>query len=146
MTETASPDSGQALSRENIQQLGVAALALLGSDGRPTLYVDKDNNPRGARLARLGPSPSPGVAFLELKADERALRGVDAYFVKRERKFSWHWRHGCGWGDRRSERGRVRGDSGGAGGDGTEPCAPEGASARRPATSRHWSLILLTPY
>ena len=87
MTETASPDSGQALSRENIQQLGLAALALLGRDGRPTPYVDEDNNPRGARLARLGPSPGPGVVFLELKADERALRGVDAYFVKRERKF-----------------------------------------------------------
>jgi hypothetical protein len=40
-TETASPDSGQALSRENIQQLGLAALALLGRDGAPTQYVVK---------------------------------------------------------------------------------------------------------
>jgi hypothetical protein len=86
-TETASPDSGQALSRENIQQLGLAALALLGRDGAPTQYVDEDNNPRGVRPARLGPSPGPGVVFLELKADERAFRGVDTYFVKRERKF-----------------------------------------------------------
>ena len=86
--ETSSPDSGQALSRENIQQLGLAALALLDRDGRPTLYVDEDNNPRGARIVRLGLSPSPGVVFLEqLKSDERAFRRVDAYFVKREVTF-----------------------------------------------------------
>lgn len=71
MTETARPDSGLTLSRENIQQLSLATLALFGRDSRPTLYVDEHNNPRGARLARLGPSPGSGVVFLEFKADER---------------------------------------------------------------------------
>jgi hypothetical protein len=86
MTETARPDSGLTLSRENIQQLSLATLALFGRDSRPTLYVDEHNNPRGARLARLGPSPGSGVVFLEFKADERAFRRVDAYFVKSERR------------------------------------------------------------
>ena len=52
-----------------------------------TPAVAGGNEVAGARLARLGPSPGPGIVFLELKADERALRGVDAYFIKREGKF-----------------------------------------------------------
>ena len=78
------------IGREQAQRVGrhrADPLALFGRDSRPTLYVDEDNNPRGARLARLGPSPGSGVVFVEFKADERAFRRVDAYFVKRERKF-----------------------------------------------------------